>query len=142
MHDKVMNGILLVDHGSRRAASNEQLGDMACRVAGLLPDYEITYAHMEIADPSIADGIEYLVNKGVTDIVIMLYFLSDGRHVTKDVPQLVTEAAAHYPQLTWRIGNPLGPCDELAELLVFRARDSFSVAHPDTEHDSVPKSTR
>ena len=116
-----MLGILLVDHGSRRQASNEQLGDMAQRVARLMPAAKVSFAHMEISEPSIAHGVNELVDLGVSEIVVMLYFLSDGRHVTEDVPELVEEALAHHPEITWRIGNPLGPCDELAELLVLRA---------------------
>lgn len=47
---------------------------------------------MELASPSIADGIEDLVALGVGRIICHPYFLSPGRHSTEDVPRLIDEA--------------------------------------------------
>ena len=114
-------GLLVVDHGSRRAASNAQLGDMAQRVATLYPDALVDFAHMEIAEPSIDDRFARLVERGATEIRVLLYFLSDGRHVTEDVPELVAAAAAKHPGVTWSVGAALGPDDALAALMLKRA---------------------
>lgn len=114
-------GLLLVDHGSRRAASNAQLDDMARRVQALRPDTVVAAAHMEIAEPGIAVQIDALVAQGATDIVVLLYFLSDGRHSSTDVPALLAEALIAHPGVTARIGQALGPHDGLAQLLLERA---------------------
>lgn len=116
-----MHAYLVVDHGSRRAASNEQLGEMAERVRRLRPDALVSFAHMEIAPPSIADRFAELAEAGATSITILMYFLSDGRHVTEDVPELVAEAGGQYPHITWTIGQALGPHDALAALMLERA---------------------
>ena len=93
-------GILLIDHGSKRQASNEHLHNLA-------KIYQHNYnennvgeeatvvrgAHMEIADPSILTSLRDLVTVDqVTRIVCVPYFLSPGRHATKDVPNLIKEA--------------------------------------------------
>lgn len=114
-------GVLLVDHGSRRAESNDQLEDMAGRVAGLVPGSVVRAAHMEIAEPTIEQAVDALAAEGCREIVVLLYFLSDGRHVTRDVPELVEAAVKRHEGLTWRIGQALGPHDDLAELLLKRA---------------------
>lgn len=114
-------GLLLVDHGSRRAESNAQLNDMAERVARFHPGVPVFASHMEIAPPDIATGIADLVARGATEIVVLLYFLSDGRHSTKDVPELVHAALGAHPGVTARIGQALGPHDALAKLLLERA---------------------
>lgn len=116
-----MKGLLLVDHGSRRAESNAQLDDMARRVQALRPDTVVAAAHMEIAEPTIAHGIAGLVARGATDISVLLYFLSDGRHSRDDVPSLVREAVAAHPGVTVTCGQALGPHDVLAALLLERA---------------------
>ena len=120
-HALGMIGLLLIDHGSRRAASNVQLEDMAARVAARRPGLPVTAAHMEIAPPSIADGVDRLVAQGATEIVGLLYFLSDGRHSQEDVPHLLAEAVARHPGVTGRVGQALGPHDALADLLLERA---------------------
>jgi sirohydrochlorin ferrochelatase len=114
-------GRLLVDHGSRRAASNLQLEDMAARVAARRPGLPVAAVHMEIAPPCINDGVDRLVAQGATEIVALLYFLSDGRHSQEDVPHLLAEAVARHPGVTGRCGAALGPHDKLADLLLERA---------------------
>ncbi len=115
-----MIGLLLIDHGSRRAASNDQLADMAERVRRLRPDAVVTHAHMEIAPPDIAAGVAELVRQGASEVVGLLYFLSDGRHSQEDVPRLLTEAGAAHG-VSVRLGSALGPHDALAALLLERA---------------------
>jgi sirohydrochlorin ferrochelatase len=115
-----MLGLLLIDHGSRRAESNHQLEDMAERVRRLRPAATVVAAHMEIAAPDLAAAFTTLVKAGATHIVILPYFLSDGRHLSQDIPQLATAAALAHPGITYAIGGALGPHDTLAALLLER----------------------
>lgn len=117
-------GYLVVDHGSRRPRSNAQLEDMTERVRRLRPDCPVSHAHMEVVGPDIAAGIAELVGRGVDEIVVLLYFLADGRHVQEDVPRLVAEALAAHPGVTARLGAALGPDDGLAQLMLERAGEA------------------
>ena len=114
-------GYLLIDHGSRRAASNQQLEAMAALLRARRPDAPVVAAHMEIASPSIAEGIATLAAAGVTEVRPLLYFLADGRHVGEDIPRLLAEAAQAHPQLRVLTGTALGPHELLADLLLLRA---------------------
>jgi sirohydrochlorin ferrochelatase len=115
-----MLGLLLIDHGSRRAESNQQLEDMAARVRRLRPDAAVVAAHMEIAAPDLATAFATLVAHGATRVVILPYFLGDGRHLTQDIPALAAAAAAAHPGVGYTIGAALGPHDALAALLLER----------------------
>lgn len=116
-----MLGLLLVDHGSRRAEANAQLDDMAARVRRLRPNAVVAAAHMEIASPSIGDGFAALAEQGATRVVVLPYFLSDGRHLSDDIPRHAAEAASRHPGMTFTVGKALGPHDALAALLLDRA---------------------
>jgi len=94
---------------------------MAQRVARLCPDAVVGHAHMEIAEPTIADGFDALVARGADEVRVLLYFLSDGRHVSEDVPALVREAAERHPGVGWSVAGALGPDDRLASLMLSRA---------------------
>lgn len=95
---KSMVGILLIDHGSRREESNNQLKTLAKTYkesSRCPPHFAVQAAHMEIASPSILDSLRSLIFEENCDKVICHpYFLSQGRHVTQDIPQLVSEAEA------------------------------------------------
>ncbi|AKF11340.1 sirohydrochlorin chelatase [Sandaracinus amylolyticus] len=119
-----MRAILLVDHGSRVDAANAQLGDVAQLVARIAGDGTIVrHAHMELATPSIPEGIDALVREGATEIVVVPYFLAPGRHATSDVPRIASEAASKHPAVNVRVAAPLGVHELLARLVLVRARE-------------------
>jgi hypothetical protein len=87
-------GILLVDHGSRNEASNDRLQQLARSYQRTVESHVIVKAcHMEIARPTIPEGLEALLKEGVEEIVCHPYFLSpDGRHVSEDIPEIMKGA--------------------------------------------------
>lgn len=113
-------GLLVVDHGSRRAASNAQLVAVAEALRQRWLQGPVSHAHMEIAEPDVARGVATLVAAGATEIRLLLYFLSDGRHARQDLPRLAAEAAAQHPGLHIEVSPPLGPHPLLVELLLAR----------------------
>jgi hypothetical protein len=89
-------GILLMDHGSRNAASNEQLHKLARIYQETVDERHVVVlaAHMELATPTIPEGIEALwKDHDVDEIVCHPFFLSaQGRHVSEDIPSIVEGA--------------------------------------------------
>ncbi|MEO6526146.1 MAG: CbiX/SirB N-terminal domain-containing protein [Gemmatimonadaceae bacterium] len=117
-----MKAILLIDHGSRRDAANEMMDCMANLVQAMAgPEVAVRYAHMELAEPSIAAGVHACVDAGATELIVFPYMLSPGRHSTDDIPRMVADAAAAHPQLIVRVTSAFGVHEKLAELILGRA---------------------
>ncbi len=117
-----MNAILLIDHGSKRAEANNMLACMANLVQQMAgPDVVVEFAHMELADPDIAAGVARCVERGASEVVAFPYMLSPGRHSTSDIPNLVAEAAAAHPGVTFRMTPAFGVHEKLGELILARA---------------------
>jgi sirohydrochlorin ferrochelatase len=112
--------LLIVDHGSRRASANEAVVMLAARVRERRPDAIVEYAHMEIAPPSLADGVAACVAAGAVEIVVLPYFLGTGRHTNETIPELVASAAGRHPGVAIRISDPLGLHDKLVDVLLER----------------------
>ena len=73
---------------------------------------------MEMAEPSIAQAYGKCVSRGAEHVVVYPFFLSQGRHVQDDIPQLVQEAAHQHPDVPFTITPPLGSLQkELVELI-------------------------
>lgn len=117
-----MKAVLLIDHGSRRDAANEMMDCMANLVQAMAgPGVVVRYAHMELAEPSIAAGVRSCVDAGATELIVFPYMLSPGKHSTGDIPRMVAEAAHAHPSLDVRITSAFGVHEKLAELILGRA---------------------
>ena len=114
-----VTGIIICDHGSRRAQSNDSLKDVAVRFAARFhADCNIVEpAHMELAMPDIATAYASCVKRGATHIVVLPMFLAKGKHWVRDIPSLTGQAAAGFPETTYQIAEPLGIDDLLLDLL-------------------------
>jgi sirohydrochlorin ferrochelatase len=121
---RVKRAVLLVDHGSRRPEANAQLEDLAALVRARLPDRLVEVAHLDLAEPTIAQGIDACAAAGAGEIVVHPFFLAPGRHTREDIPRLVEEAAARHPGLAARVGEPLGLDDRLVDLVVARIEEA------------------
>ena len=97
-----------MDHGSRRAAANEALEEFATLFRKTTTHEVVEVAHMELAEPTIAQAIERCSGRGCTHVVVLPYFLSRGRHVSEDIPQLVQQATDDIPDLSVEIADPIG----------------------------------
>jgi sirohydrochlorin ferrochelatase len=120
----VKRAILLVDHGSRRPEANALLEEIAARIRPRVPERVVAVAHLEIAKPDIAEGIDICVAKGATEIVVHPYFLGPGRHTRDDIPAQVKSAAENHPDVQILTSEPLGAHDALIDVVLDRVRDA------------------
>lgn len=122
--------LLLVDHGSRREQANGVLAEVAEIVRRRSDFAVVRYAHMEIAEPTIAQGFDACVEDGAREVVIHPYFLAPGDHYNETVPRLVAEAAVKHPEVRWTITEPLGIHPKLCEVVLERVEAAIERAAP------------
>ncbi len=117
-----MRAILLIDHGSVRAEANHMLSCVANLLQQMVGESVLVrHSHMELAEPSIAQGFAECVSNGATEVIAFPYMLSPGKHVTRDIPRLVQEAAQAFPQVSYRVTDAFGVNEKLAEVIATRA---------------------
>lgn len=123
--------VILVDHGSRFQAANDMLVDAAAdfRAATGVPVVEV--AHMEIAEPTLVQAFARCVECGAKHVVVMPYFLAPGRHSTSDIPRISAEAAAAFPQVSYRIAQPLGVDRRISEIMAGRIAQALAPKESD-----------
>ena len=122
--------VLLVDHGSRRARANALLDEVVALVKQRLGAGSIVEpAHMEIAEPTIAQGFTRCVEQGATTVVVHPFMLAAGRHVTEDLPRLIAEAAKAHEGVACAVAAPLGSHAGVIDAVVERCQ----AALPDAE---------
>ena len=123
--------LLLVDHGSRRAQANALLDEVAALVKRRLGAASIVEAaHMEIAEPTIAQGFARCVEQGANMVVTHPFMLAPGRHVTEDLPRLVAEAAEMHEGVAFAIAAPLGSHPGVIDAVIERCQSALPGGEP------------
>ncbi|KAL4568349.1 hypothetical protein LXL04_023959 [Taraxacum kok-saghyz] len=102
------DGVIIVDHGSRRKESNLMLNEFVAMFVEKTGYPIVEAAHMELAKPSIKDAFHSCVEKGATRVIVSPFFLFPGRHWHQDIPSLTAEAAKDYPGVSYLVTAPLG----------------------------------
>ena len=112
--------LVIIAHGSRRAAANAEIKQLAERVAAQAGDRyaRVTHGFLEMAEPSIPIAIQSCIAAGAQTVLVVPYFLSAGRHVTNDIPQQVQLKQAQYPEVDIQIMPYIGAAAEIPKLLL------------------------
>lgn len=114
-----MTHLLVVAHGSRREDSNLEIRELIEQLRLRTTCFAaIDCAFLEIAEPSIAQGLHQQIAQGARQIVVMPYFLSAGRHVSIDIPEQVQRIRDIHPQIDIRIANHLGTAENIRETVI------------------------
>jgi sirohydrochlorin ferrochelatase len=127
--DEPVNALLLVAHGSRRQQSNDEVATLAAQISRACNgDYPIVHCgFLELATPSIPEGIEKCISDGASQITLLPYFLNSGRHVVDDVPEIVAASREQHAGVDIRIAPHLGASALMVDLLIASAQ-SVSLA--------------
>lgn len=122
-----MKALLLIAHGSRREASNQEVRDLVQRLGEVAEkDFNIVLpAFLELAEPDIPTGVEQCVEAGATQVIAVPYFLAAGRHVVTDIPEELKIARQKHPGLELRQADYLGKHDAINSILLALARESI-----------------
>ncbi len=113
-------GIILVDHGSTFDEANLMLHEVVRTFREATGTAIVEPAHMELAEPSIAQAFARCVEQGAKRVVVHPYFLAPGRHSTADIPRIAAEAAEDYPRIEVAITEPLGVDTRISEVVLHR----------------------
>lgn len=114
-----MKSLVIVAHGSRRQASNDEVRELSSRIATITGQQfqQVKAAFLELAEPSIPDGIQQCIDDGAKEIVVFPYFLSAGRHVVEDIPGEVDISRNSNPAIKIDIVPYLGSIGKIVDLI-------------------------
>ncbi len=112
--------VLLIAHGSREPSANDDLLELASRLAASAAYPIIEACFLELTTPDIPAGGERCVARGATRVLLVPYFLSAGVHLRRDLTAARDELSRRHPHVEFRLGAPLGPHPLLDQLVETR----------------------
>ena len=100
--------VVLFAHGSRDPLWRAPIDAVATEMARQSPQTAVRCAFLELTEPTLDACIEALVHEGHRSLRIVPMFLGVGRHAREDLPQLVADLRARFPQLALQLCPSIG----------------------------------
>jgi sirohydrochlorin ferrochelatase len=114
-----MKGLIVLAHGSRASASNDEVSALTVKLSSAGLDYSGVWpSFLELADPTFAAAVDEAVASGCTALTVLPYFLNRGRHVTRDVPALIEAAQGNHPGVPIAVLTHIGGSGEFFEAVL------------------------
>ncbi|AUX28426.1 MULTISPECIES: CbiX/SirB N-terminal domain-containing protein [Sorangium] len=121
MHDE---GLLLIGHGSRDAASNAEFEALVADYGASRPGVVVQHGYIELATPYLADALAALAAR-VSRVAVVPLFLFAAGHVKNDIPLALEQARAAHPGVRFSAARHLGVHPALAEVAFERAASAL-----------------
>ena len=116
--------IIVFAHGSPVAEANQEIARLAEEVARRA-QCPAGCAFLEVAQPDLATAVARAVGMGAERIVVVPYFLTMGVHVREDLPRLIEQQKALFPQVELLVGLSLEGLPRMAELILERVQEAL-----------------
>ncbi|MBF6569404.1 MAG: NAD(P)H-dependent oxidoreductase subunit E [Candidatus Binataceae bacterium] len=114
--------ILLVGHGSREQASNLEFEQLVEQLRARRPEFEVQHAYVELAQPSLADGLDAIA-RCHDHVVVFPCFLFGAGHVKNDIPLALAAARQKFPEVRFTAARVFGVHAAMAELVFQRVSE-------------------
>ncbi len=126
MINSAKHGLLIVGHGTRDQVG---LGEFAALIELIRAktDAAVEPGFLELARPTIAEGLAGLIERGAERITVAPLLLFAAGHAKHDIPAAVAEAIARRPNLTVDLTAPLESHEQVLELSARRFNEATIV---------------
>lgn len=122
-----MEAIIIVGHGSfeQEAGNVEFVVESLHRmIHAECKDNCVRAAYLQFLDPDLRAAIKACVEDGAKKIIVHPYFLSSGVHVSKNIPKIIKDAGALYPDVEFVCTEHLGTHTKLVEVVLERIKET------------------
>jgi len=113
-------GFIVLGHGSKVSETIEILRDITDSLKSRLQFEQVRYAALQFNEPDLPEAIDLLAKDGITDIVVLPLFLTDGNHVREDIPEIVAAQCRKYPTINIKLACHIGADIRITDILVDR----------------------
>jgi sirohydrochlorin cobaltochelatase len=131
------DGVLLIGHGTRDAQGTQQFFALGERLKECLQPIPVEPCLLELQPPTIAQGWQALIDRGVRRVLVSPLLLFSAGHAKSDIPQALNECAKHDRDVSWLEARPLSRSPELLSLVLHRLDASLKKVHSPLDQTAI-----
>jgi sirohydrochlorin cobaltochelatase len=109
--------MVLFAHGARDPRWAEPFQRLRGIVQTQAPDLVVSLAFLELMSPRLPELAIELAADGVDEVTVVPVFLGQGGHVMRDLPVIVDELKASFPNMTFKIAGAVGEDDSVLKAM-------------------------
>ncbi|AMK76617.1 MULTISPECIES: sirohydrochlorin chelatase [Methylomonas] len=129
--------ILLVGHGSRNQAGNDEIRQFQQQWQAQHPDWRIELCYIELADVLLPEGLQRAA-QGSDRVIVVPLIISAAGHVKMEIPEHIEEARENFPAVEFIYAPHLGSNETLLAILQKQLKTALkSLAMPDPKTTGV-----
>ncbi len=112
--------MLIIAHGSRREAANEEFRNIVDKVREQVSDLyaRVEPAFLDSVAPTLDEAAAALIGDGARQIDVYPFFLTTGKHADQDIPRLAAAINARNPNCTVAMLEYLGKGEGLLDVII------------------------
>lgn len=100
--------VLLIGHGTRRAAGVAEFHRLAEQIREALPNRTCLAGFLELVEPDVPTALEQLRQQGFRRIIALPALLLAAGHIKNDIPAILNAFQAQHPEMRITLGADLG----------------------------------
>lgn len=132
-----MTTVLLVGHGSRNQAGNEEIHTFKQQWQALHPDWRIELCYIELAEVLLDEGLRRAAH-GATKVIVVPLILSAAGHVKAEIPEHIEAAREQFPQVEFIYAPHIGANEDILKVLKEGLKNTLkTLAMPDPKTTGV-----
>ena len=116
--------VLLVGHGSRQAAGNDEILQFAALWRQRQPQWRIEVCFIEFSEITMSEGLRRAA-AGAQRVMVLPLILNAAGHVKMDIPQAIDGARLAFPQVQFLYAPHLSACDPMLAIVKRRLRGAM-----------------
>jgi sirohydrochlorin cobaltochelatase len=109
--------LILFAHGSRDPEWASPLRRVRAAVLDGSPGLRIEVAFLEFLEPRLQDCASTMVAEGFDRIIVVPMFIAQGGHLKNDLPLIIDELRARFPNVVFEMPGPVGEAESVVQAM-------------------------
>lgn len=123
----VKTGIIILGHGSKLHKANKLIPEIIKIIKRRTGYSIIEPSSLQFHHPDLSGSIKKVIQKGCKKIIIVPFFLFEGNHVKRDIPQAVKKAIDKYPGVRFVFTKSLGEDATISDIVFRNINEAMAV---------------